>query len=87
MEEKHILGLPKESGYDNILQQRFFEVFISPSNSNHNYGEIEINALNTVWDLLLDRPYNTKGILFLTGTYQELKTAVHIEAHINKPTE
>lgn len=28
---------------------------------NHNYKELEINALNTVWNLLLDKPYRDGG--------------------------
>lgn len=34
-----------------------FEIFIDPTNTGHNYLELEINALNTVWDLFLTAPY------------------------------
>ena len=70
-----------------IFYNNDFEVFISPSNSNHNYGEIEINALNTVWDLLLDRPYNTKGNPIFNWNIQNLKTAVHVEGTLNNPED
>lgn len=33
------------------------QIFIDPDANNHLYFEIEINALGTVWDLLLMRPY------------------------------
>jgi len=86
LEEKHIWATLKNR--DTIIfYNNDFEVFISPSNSNHNYGEIEINALNTVWDLLLDRPYNTKGNPIFNWNLPELKTAVHIEGTLNKPTD
>lgn len=86
LEEKHIWATLKER--DTIIfYNNDFEVFISPSNSNHNYGEIEINALNTVWDLLLDRPYNTKGNPIFNWNLPELKTAVHIEGTINNPKD
>jgi hypothetical protein len=39
-----------------------FEVFIDPTGSNHNYKELEINALNTVWNLMLDKPYLNGGV-------------------------
>jgi hypothetical protein len=38
-----------------------FEVFIDVHGSNHNYKELEVNALNTVWNLLLDKPYGDNG--------------------------
>ncbi len=82
LEEKHIWASLKER--DTIIfYNNDFEVFVSPSNSNHNYGEIEINALNTVWDLLLDRPYNTKGNPIFNWNIQNLKSAVHIEGTLN----
>lgn len=34
-----------------------FEIFIDPTNTGYNYLELEINALNTVWDLFLTAPY------------------------------
>jgi hypothetical protein len=86
LEEKHIWATLKNR--DTIIfYNNDFEVFISPSNSNHNYGEIEINALNTVWDLLLDRPYNTKGNPISNWNIYDLKSAVHIEGTINNPRD
>ena len=86
LEEKHIWATLKNR--DTIIfYNNDFEVFISPSNSNHNYGEIEINALNTVWDLLLDRPYNTKGNPIFNWNIQNLKSAVHIEGTLNNPSD
>ncbi len=40
-----------------IYKENDFEVFIDPDGDNHNYYEIEINALGTVWDLFLAKPY------------------------------
>ena len=86
LEEKHIWATLKNR--DTIIfYNNDFEVFFSPSNSNHNYGEIEINALNTVWDLLLDRPYNTKGNPFFNWNIKNLKTAVHVEGTLNNPED
>ncbi len=44
-----------------IFQDNDFEIFIDPDGDNHNYFEIEINALNTTWDLHLPKPYRDKG--------------------------
>jgi len=38
-----------------------FEVFVDPFGSCHNYKELEINAINTVWNLMLNRPYDDDG--------------------------
>ena len=38
-----------------------FEVFIDPVGSCHWYKELELNAINTVWNLMLDKPYNDGG--------------------------
>ena len=60
LDEEHIWGdITKRDAV--IFYNNDFEVFISPSNDSHNYGEIEINALGTVWDLVLNKPYNVGG--------------------------
>jgi hypothetical protein len=38
-----------------------FEVFFDLNGSNHGYKEFEVNALNTVWNLMLDKPYDDGG--------------------------
>lgn len=39
-----------------------FEVFIDVDNTNHMYKELEVNAINTIWNLLLDKPYEDGGV-------------------------
>lgn len=39
-----------------------FEVFFDIDQSHHHYKELEINALGTVWNLMLDKPYNDGGV-------------------------
>ena len=38
-----------------------FEVFVDPGGACHSYKELELNAINTVWNLMLDRPYGDGG--------------------------
>ncbi len=38
-----------------------FEVFVDPFGSNHHYKELEVNAINTVWNLMLNKPYDDGG--------------------------
>ena len=37
------------------------KVFVDPAGCNHAYKEFEMNARNTTWDLLLNRPYGDGG--------------------------
>mmetsp|Transcript_165702 Transcript_165702/g.318134 ORF Transcript_165702/g.318134 Transcript_165702/m.318134 type:complete len:417 (-) Transcript_165702:37-1287(-) len=37
------------------------EVFLDTDGSNVNYKELEVNAKNTVWNLMLDKPYSSGG--------------------------
>jgi len=38
-----------------------FEVFVDPAGCCHGYKELELNALNTVWNLMLNKPYADGG--------------------------
>ncbi len=65
-----------------------FEVFIDPDGDNHLYYELEVNALNTVWDLLLIKPYrdgapHAVDAWDITG----LRTAVHLDGTLNDPSD
>lgn len=39
-----------------IYTDNDFEVFLAPQDSSHRYFELEMNALNSVWDLFMERP-------------------------------
>jgi len=43
-------------------QDSDFEVFVDPLGTCHSYKELEMNALNTVWNLMLDKPYEDGGV-------------------------
>ena len=62
-----------------------FEVFIDPSNNAHNYFEIEINALNNIFDLFLYKPYRNGGSALFSWDSQGLQHAVKIQGTINNP--
>ncbi len=85
MEEPHIWATLTERDavifYDND-----FEIFIDPQGDTHEYYEFEMNALNTVWDLLLTKPYRDKGCRAIDSwDIQGLKTAVSINGTLNDP--
>ena len=69
-----------------IFQDNDFEIFIDPNGDNHLYAEFEMNALNTVWDLLLVKPYRDGGPAITGWDIHGLKSAVHIDGKINDPS-
>jgi len=86
LEEPHVWAKLTERDaviyYDND-----FEVFIDPDGDTHNYTEIELNAFNTVWDLLLTKPYRDGGKALHQYDIKGLQTAVQIKGTLNDPTD
>ena len=70
-----------------IFQDNDFEIFIDPDGDTHAYFEIEINALNTVWDLLLIQPYRDGGPAIHAWDIAGLRTAVNLRGTINRPED
>ena len=86
MEEPHIWGDITER--DAIIYlNNDFEVFIDPSGRGEVYGEIEMNALNTVWDLLLNKPYRSGGFANFHWNLDGMETEVKINGTINDPSD
>ena len=86
LEEPHVWGtLTKHDSV--IFHDNDFEVFIDPDGDNHEYYEIEINALNTEWDLFLKQPYRNGGPAINGWEIPGLKTGVHIEGTLNDPSD
>ena len=68
-----------------IYHDNDFEIFIDPDGDNHLYYELEINALGTVWDLLLARPYRDGGPAIDAWDIQGLRTAIALNGTLNDP--
>jgi hypothetical protein len=68
-----------------IFYDNDFEVFIDPDGDTHQYYEFEMNALNTVWDLLLIKPYRDGGSAVNAWDIRGLKSAVSINGTLNEP--
>ena len=66
-----------------IYHDNDFEVFIDPDGDTFDYYEFEMNALNTVWDLLLTKPYRDGGDAVNGWDIHGLKSAVHIDGTPN----
>ena len=70
-----------------VYRDNDFEVFIDPDGDGLNYYEIEINALGTVWDLLLVRPYRRGGPAITAWDIRGLQSAVHVDGTVNAPSD
>ena len=86
LEEPHVWGTLTQ--HDAVIfHDNDFEIFIDPDGDNHEYYEIEINALNTEWDLFLKKPYRDGGPAVDAWEIPGLKTAVHVEGTLNDPRD
>ncbi len=86
LEEPHVWATLTE--HDSVIfQDPDFEIFIDPDGDNQNYFEIEINALNTEWDLRLPKAYRDGGPALNEWEIPGLRTAVHVEGTLNNPAD
>ena len=86
MQEPHVWGTLTERD-SVIFHDNDFEVFLNPSCDTKNYYELELNALNTVWDLLLRKPYREGGKGENSFDIVGLETAVKVHGSINDPSD
>ena len=70
-----------------IYHDNDFEVFIDPDGDSKNYYELELNALGTVFDLFLNKPYNKGGKADISRGFRGLKSAVAVYGSINNPRD
>jgi hypothetical protein len=90
IEEPHLWGTLTERDAI-IFQDDDFEVFIDPDGDGLNYYEFEINELNTVWDLLMLRPYRDtlSGLPHYVFNWNlpDWKTAINLQGTLNDPSD
>lgn len=89
LEEPHVWATIKKRD-EVIFKDNDFEIFIDPDGDTHNYYELEVNAHETEWDLLLLKPYHD----ILSGKsavdswdIPGLITKVHVNGTINNPAD
>ncbi|OWK40457.1 hypothetical protein FRUB_05376 [Fimbriiglobus ruber] len=70
-----------------IFHDPDFEVFLDPDGDNHMYAELELNARNMTWDLLLTKPYKDGGTAVNAWEIRGLKTAVAVDGTLNDPRD
>lgn len=86
MEEPHVWGNLKQR--DTIIfYNNDFEIFIDPDNDTHNYYEFEVNALNTLWDLFITKPYREGAPVLNNWDANGFKSSVNVSGTINNPND
>ncbi len=86
LEEPHVWGTLTQRDAV-IYHDNDFEVFIDPDADTHLYYELEINALGTVWDLMLIKPYRDGGPAIDAWDIRGLQTGVAVDGTLNDPTD
>ncbi len=86
LQELHIWATLKHHD-DIIYHDNDFEIFIDPDGDTQNYFEVEVNAYNSIFDLLLNKPYRNGGLALLNWDVQNLRSAVSITGTLNNPKD
>lgn len=85
LEEPHVWGTLTEKN-SIIYNDNDFEIFIDPDGDSLNYYEFEINALGTVMELTLDKPYKDGGNYRFIDT-PGLRSTVHVKGTLNDASD
>ena len=85
LEEPHLWATLKTRDTIIFLDDAI-EVFIDPDGDGHNYCELQVNAFNVVWDLLLSKPYHLGKGPHANSNWDVLglQTAVSLNGTLNR---
>jgi len=86
MEEEHVWGDITERDAV-IFYNNDFEVFIKPNQYQPYYGEFEVNALGTLWELFIARPYRRNGPVLDHWDLNGTKIGIDIQGTLNDPSD
>jgi hypothetical protein len=82
LEEPHVWGYQKKRDAT-IFEENDFEMFIKPSALTPQYGEFEMNAKGTIWDLFFMRPYRSDANYMVSWDMREMQIGVQVHGTIN----
>ena len=86
LEEPHLWGtLTRRDAI--IYQDDDLEVFLDPGGEGREYFELEINALGTVFDLFLDKPYREGGRAEVSWDPPGLLAGILLRGTLNDPSD
>jgi hypothetical protein len=70
-----------------IYNNNDFELFIDPDGDTHQYYEIEVNVLKTIFDLYMDKPYRNGGKPHIDWDAAQIRTGITLNGTLNKPDD
>ena len=70
-----------------IFEDNDFEIFIDPDCDGLNYYEFEVNALGTIWELSLPKPYADGGVPRQGCNIEGLRYRVRVNGTLNDPSD
>ena len=70
-----------------VFHDNDFEIFIDPDNDTHQYYEIEVNALNTIFDLFMPKPYRNQSGAMINWDLAKLRSGISIKGTLNNPAD
>lgn len=70
-----------------IFYNNDFEIFMDPDGDTHNYIEYEMNAMNTVWDLFIVKPYREAAPILNNWDIKGMESAVQVHGTLNNPDD
>lgn len=70
-----------------IYHDNDFELFIKNEHREPYYFEIEVNAKNTLFDLLMSRPYRFGGHALIHWDVRHIQSAIYFKGTLNNPTD
>lgn len=70
-----------------LWDENNFEIFIDPTGDTHTYWEFQINAIETIFDIFLYKPYRDGGTYLLNWNLigDDALVGVHLDGEINNP--
>lgn len=86
MEEPHVWGdITQRDAV--IFHNNDFEVFIKPNLYKPYYTEFEVNALGTLWELVLLSPYRIGGPVSNRWDVNDTQIGIDVQGTLNDPTD
>ena len=86
MEEPHVWGTITEQN-EVMFHDNDIEVFVDPDCDGLDYYEFEMNALGTIWELSLPKPYGDGGVPVLGCNLDALRCEVLVHGSLNDPRD
>ena len=86
LEEPHVWGTITRDN-EVMFMDNDFEVFLDPDGDGLDYYEFEINALGSIWELSLPKPYGDGGEPVLGCNLDGLVHRVRVDGTLNDPRD